>query len=333
VIEILVMDKDICAGMYRRSENEMTGIADREGHQRARTAAGAIVEGVALNGERRRLQRIVKDPGRNVREVPGMDDPRSAYPSDERQKLATLSPQLVNPASATSEDSGVRYQCTECDMMVKDSDPYCPFCGAVFADGPLGSEDEVVEADDTVSEPEPIDSHEYVQPDKFDVLGMLRPKSRARDLLYREALNGFAGSARLLEELEDLISNLSSLGTDTTRARRLMGSAWEACREGNWTLVLALAKQTEDVMAPNIPALVRSELAKAREYLMQAKAAGADISGYVLRMKAAMHSLKADEIDEALRQTKELTDLLRGDSASWGKSGSPASGNSFQFDR
>ncbi len=299
----------------------------REG-SRTRTAVGSFDDGASLNKQRRKLQRIVRNQDLKLRDVSGEFDPRETSSPSLAQKQATLSPELLVPA-AVSEDECVQYQCTECDMMVKDSDPYCPFCGAIFADGPLSSSDETAEADEKPSDAPPMIREEFVRPEKFDLFGMMKTRARARELLYQEALNGFAGSARLLEEIEHLISDISSLGTDTTRARRLMGNAWEACREGNWTLVSALARQTEEVMTPSIPSLVRSELARAREYLMDAKAAGVEVSDYVLRMKAAMNSLKANDVDEALRITKDLMDILREDSVSWKKGGSPASRNSL----
>lgn len=277
------------------------------------------------DGGRRRLQRIVRDPGLRIRDVSAVAPPPVAPRSASQEKPAQLSPELVIPATG-GQDEGVQFQCTECDMMVRESDPYCPFCGAIFADGPMSDPEEPVEAGEEPEAPEPPrpqDREEYVRPGKFDVFGMMNSRGRARDLLYQEAMKGFAGSARLLEEIEHQISDVSSLGTDTTRPRRLMSSAWEACRDGDWNLVSALARQTEDAMAPSIPALVRSELAKAREYLMDAKLSGRDASDYLLRMKAAMHCLKAGDDDEALRITKELMDLLREDSVSW-RDGRPA---------
>jgi hypothetical protein len=96
-----------------------------------------------------------------------------------------------------------------------------------------------------------------------------------------------------------------------------VSSAWEAARDGNWNLVNALAHQTEEMMAPNIPELVRSQIARARKYLTEAKAAGVDISPYILQIKTAMQALRKDDPDDALRVTKELMDRLREDSISW----------------
>jgi hypothetical protein len=284
--------------------------------------------GKQSSGGRRRLQRIVRDPGVKIRD---MSAPPARAPSPRqhaKEKPAQLAPELVNPAAA-APDEGVRFQCTECDMLVRESDPYCPFCGAIFADGPLSTSEEPAEDEgrrepEPPSPPRPHERGEVIRPGKFDVFGMMNSRGKARDLLYQEAMKGFAGSARLLEEIEHQISDVSALGNDTTRPRRLMSSAWEACRDGDWTLVSALARQTEDSMAPSIPALVRSELSKAREFLMDAKLAGRDTSDYLLRMKAAMHSLKAGDDDEALRVTKELIDLLREDSVSWREGKPPA---------
>jgi len=234
----------------------------------------------------------------------------------EQMKEATLAPRLVNPASVP-EDDGPLFQCTECDMIVKESDPYCPFCGAIFADSPLAEQEGLTEACEKPLVDRPVHREEMVRPEKFDLFSLIRTRSRSHEMLYEEALKGFAGSARLLEEIEHLISDVSSLGTDTSRARRLVSSAWEAARDGNWNLVNALAHQTEEMMAPNIPELVRSQIARARKYLTEAKAAGVDISPYIFQIKTAMQALRKDDPDDALRVTKELMDRLREDSISW----------------
>jgi hypothetical protein len=229
----------------------------------------------------------------------------------ENMKEAMLSPRLVNPVSVPQDDSPL-FQCTECDMIVKESDPYCPFCGAIFADGAMADE-----AEPGCEHEEPARREPMVRPEKFDLFSLLNARSRSKELLYREALRGFPGSARLLEEIERLISDISSLGTDTIKVRRMMGSAWEAARDGDWHLVTALAHQTEEMVAPSIPDLVRSEITRARTHLAEAKALGIDISQYVLQIKSAVQALHANDPDEALRITKELVDSMREDSISW----------------
>jgi len=261
---------------------------------------------------RTRFQRILKEAG---------DGPSGPYattntirtgPDSQQLKASALSPELVNPASVSSDEE-VMYQCNECDMVVKASDTYCPFCGSVFADA--GVEDTPVRP---IPHPEPLRKEEIVVPERFNLFELMETSGRYREMLYEEAGKGFAGSARLLEDIERMISTLSSLGTDTTHARRLVRSAWEACRDGNWNMASALARQTEDYIAPSIPELVRAELSRAREILAEAKVAGADISGYVTKIKSAAHALHMNDQDEALRLTKELLDSLREDSISWG---------------
>lgn len=263
----------------------------------------------------RKLQRILRASDSRTTNLSGGVGPADRRMS-QHAKEATLAPNLVNPPSVP-EDDGPLFQCTQCDMIVKESDPYCPFCGAIFADSQLAGE---AETDETSGMPVgelPVQKEEMVRPEKFDLFSLIRSRPRSREMLYEEALKGFAGSARLLEETERLISDVSSLGTDTSRARRLVGNAWEAARDGDWNLVNALVHQTEEMMAPSIPELVRSQIAKARKYLTEAKALGIDISTYILQIKTAMQALHQDDPDEALRVTKELMDRLREDSISW----------------
>jgi len=279
---------------------------------------------------RRKLQRILRNSDLDRQNLSGGRSLNEQGRMTEKLKQATLSPKLVNPTSVVEDDEPL-FQCTECDMIVKGSDPYCPFCGAIFADGPLAGESKEEETIEPMVEMPVVErpmvykprvehkphKEEVVVPEMFDIFSMLKTGSRSKELMYQEAGKSFAGSARLLEELEHLVCDIGSLGSDTTRARRLIGSAWEACRDGNWNLAIALARQTEEIVEPNIPDLVRFEVARARELLTDAKVAGTDISEYVLRIKSTMSALRAGEPDEALRLTKELMDSLREDSISW----------------
>ena len=279
---------------------------------------------------KRKLQRILRSPeirGHHLSGGIGASEPRMS----DHAKAATLSPSIINPASAVEDESPL-FQCTQCDMIVKESDPYCPFCGAVFSDAPIIEEpprkeerEEFAFERPMIDKPvfreplveKPARRKPMVRPEKFDLFSMIRTNTKSKELLYKEAQKGFTGSARLLEEIERLISELGSVGVDTSKARRLMTSAWEAARDGNWNLVTNLAHQTESLVAPSIPDLVRTEIAKARLYLTEAKASGVDISSYVLRIKGAMQALRTGDHDESLRLTKELIDSLREDSISW----------------
>ncbi len=235
--------------------------------------------------------------------------------SDQR-KSATLAPRLVNPRSVPEDDSPL-FQCTECDMIVKESDPYCPFCGAIFADVQPEVPAEPVPTSPRMVDEKPANREPMVRPEMFDLFSLIKTKSVSKDLLYQEALKGFTGSARLLEEIEHLISDVSALGTDTSKARRMIGSAWEACRDGDWNLVSTLAHQAEQMVSPSVPDLVRSQIAKARSLLTDAKGRGVDISPYILQVKSAMEALHSNNPDEALRLTKEIMDRLREDAISW----------------
>ena len=269
----------------------------------------------------RKLQRILRNHSLGNQNLSGGVSPSEPRRMNERMKDAVLSSRLIDPASVPDDDAPL-FQCTQCDMIVKGSDPYCPFCGAIFSDGPMADQlqETEQEARPSVERPMidgPARKEPMARPEMFDIFSMLKTGSRSRDLMYKEAQRGFNGSARLLEEIEHLVSDISSLGSDTAKARRLISSAWEACRDGDWNLATALARQTEDLMEPNIPDLVRSEIARARELLTDAKMAGVDISGYVIKVKSAMASLHSGDSDDALRITKELMDSLREDSVSW----------------
>lgn len=264
----------------------------------------------------RKLQRILRSSELSSTPLSGGVTPIDQRRMSEQRKSATLAPRLVNPNSVPEDDSPL-FMCTECDMIVKESDPYCPFCGAIFADAQSETQATSESSEERPVIEKPTRREPMVRPEKFDLFGLIKTKPASKDLLYHEALKGFTGSARLLEEIEHLISDVSSLGTDTSRARRLIGSAWEACRDGDWNLVSTLAHQTEEIVSPSIPDLVRSQIAKARNHLTDAKGHGVDISPYILQVKSAMQALHANNPDEALRITKELMDRLREDSITW----------------
>ena len=267
--------------------------------------------------QRSRFQRV-------LRSQPTVRDGMAQSPSLERMQEQRETGPAYMGLIKTDAPQEIQYQCTSCDMMVSPSDSYCPFCGAIFSDDPMGPAVEEAEGMEeaeapTVEERPQPPSEPPRRPERFDVLSLLRPSPKSRDLLYTEALKGFVGSARLLEDIELMISEVSSLGNDTTKARRMMSDAWEACREGDWPLVSALARQTEALVTPNIPDLVRQELAKARNMILQAKSEGMDTSRYMVAAKSAMHALHGNNLDEALRLTKELMDTLREDSAQWAR--------------
>ncbi|UCE81406.1 MAG: hypothetical protein JSV94_03040 [Methanobacteriota archaeon] len=260
---------------------------------------------------RQRLQRVLRSlPSEPC--SPLVDNsvaPHSPHIDDEETIVGQSVPQVQRDANAVQD---VQYQCTSCDMMVGSSDSYCPFCGAIFADGPLSSEADVATEDDASAL---VEREHTGVPVRFDVLSLAKPQVKSREILYAEAMHGFAGSARLLEEIELMITEVSAIGCETKRARRLMSDAWEACREGDWPLVSALARQTEDLVTPSIPDLVRAELAKARNLVVEAKMNGVESSKYIVMMKAAMGALHREDLDEALRVTKQLMDLLREDAS------------------
>ena len=267
---------------------------------------------------RQRLQRTLRslpsEPSKPLSEVP----PNTRKPQVREDHAIVGRPaHPVQPDPEPVQD--VQYQCTSCDMMVGPSDSYCPFCGAIFADG---SESEEGAPSEEHRQTTANDEHAS-KPTRFDVLSMVKPRVKSRELLYAEALHGFAGAARLLEEIELLITEVSAIGCETRRARRLMSDAWEACREGDWPLVSELARQTEDMVAPSIPDLVRSELAKARNMVVEAKMKGVETSRYIVMMKAAMSALHREDIDDALRATKQLMDLLREDASLRTRTASP----------
>ncbi len=266
---------------------------------------------------RRKLQRILRASAIDSPHLSGGVSSAEQRRMSEQRKAATLAPKLVNPTAVHEYESPL-YQCTECDMIVKRSDPYCPFCGAIFADVPSQETKESEEAENGSEAIErPSKREPIIRPEKFDLFSLIEAKPLSKDMLYQEALKGFTGSARLLEEIERIISDVSSLGTNTSRARRLIGSAWEACRDGDWNLVSTLAHQTEEIISPSIPELVRSQMDRVRKLLTDAKSRGVDISPYILPVKSAAQALRANDPDEALRITKELTDRLREDSIAW----------------
>lgn len=294
-----------------------TGMSKSISHVTLRRAAEE--PNAAIERCQRKLQRVLRQNDLTSTDLSGGVG-RAETRMSELEKEAVLSPALLGHEAEHAD--GPLFQCTQCDMIVKESDPYCPFCGAIFADGPLaGLRSDSPQGENTSEGPmveRPAEREPLVRPQKFDVLGLLRHRIRSKELLYQEALRGFPGSARLLEDIEDMVSQIGALGADTSRARRLIGSAWEAARDGDWNLVSVLARQAEQALAPSIPELVRSQIAKARELVLDAKASGVDISSYILRIKEAMQALRNGQVDEALRLTKELMDCLREDSLSWG---------------
>src|SRR5512136_294973 len=134
---------------------------------------------------RRKLQRILRAADGDTAHLSGGVSPNEQRRMSEQRKAAMLAPRLLNPTAAQEDDSPL-FQCTECDMIVKESDPYCPFCGAIFADSPLTERDEPAVAGERPLVDRPVHREEMVRPEKFDLFSLIRTRSRSHEMLFEE---------------------------------------------------------------------------------------------------------------------------------------------------
>src|SRR5512137_2006903 len=114
---------------------------------------------------RRKLQRILRTGEMANPNLSGGVAPFEQGRMSEQKKSAFLAPSIVNPPSVQEE--GPLFQCTECDMIVKETDPYCPFCGAIFADSAPPKEDRIpipASRQERTLPKEPM-----VRPERFDI--------------------------------------------------------------------------------------------------------------------------------------------------------------------
>ncbi len=135
---------------------------------------------------------------------------------------------------------------------------------------------------------------------------------------FREAENG-AGMAEklsghymeaneLYEALERAVLNAERFYLDVREVRGLLNESREAKERADWTTMGILARKGRDELARVLPELISSELRRAKQSLLDAKASGRDVATMVKLLRAAGVEAKRGRSEEALERLVEFRD-------------------------
>jgi len=147
--------------------------------------------------------------------------------------------------------------------------------------------------------------------ERDDLIGAIQ---QAREAVKRaEALTGkYVDARQMADSLEKVIRNAERLYVDVRDARALLAEAREAGARGDWTMMGVLAKKGLKELLVTLPGVVREELAAAKAELLEAKAAGKEVSPLVRLLKNAGIAYNQRRYEDALDTLVEFRAELRG---------------------
>ncbi len=110
----------------------------------------------------------------------------------------------------------------------------------------------------------------------------------------------------LYEALEKLILNSERFYLDVRESRKLLNEARDAGESGDWTTMGILARKGREDLNKALPEMLKVELRKAKQSLLDFKANGKDVTAMVKILKDAGVSMKREKYEEALERLTEF---------------------------
>ncbi|MDH7508698.1 MAG: zinc ribbon domain-containing protein [Methanomassiliicoccales archaeon] len=122
----------------------------------------------------------------------------------------------------------------------------------------------------------------------------------------RQITGRYIEASEMCEALEKLIKNSEYLYVDVREARRLLNEARDAGKHGDWTMMGVLAKKGREELLKMLPDVLEEELKKSKETLLDAKAAGKDVSSLIKILKDGAVAFKRNDVEETLERLIEF---------------------------
>ncbi len=122
-----------------------------------------------------------------------------------------------------------------------------------------------------------------------------------------EQLTGsYVEAHEIYESLERMIQNAERFYIDVREARKLLNDSREAGEHGDWNMMGIVARKGRETLDKGLPPTIRSELKKAKEDLLLAKASGKDVATLVKILMDAGTDLKRERYEAALERLTEF---------------------------
>lgn len=122
-----------------------------------------------------------------------------------------------------------------------------------------------------------------------------------------EAVAGKYIEARnLLERLARLVENAERFFFDVDEAKKLLEEARNAGEKGDWSMMGILARKGTEQLLKTLPENIKDEMVRAKSFIVEAKAAGKEVSTLVRILKEAGTLWKNGKYDETLEKLIEF---------------------------
>lgn len=151
-----------------------------------------------------------------------------------------------------------------------------------------------------------------------DIIAEAKAKKDAGDLdgALSEACSGkriaekltgqYLEAHEMYEALERAILNSERFYLDVREARKLLNESREAGERADWTSMGILARKGREELNRILPDMLKAELRKAKQSLLDAKASGRDVSAMVKILKDAGVAAKRERYEETLERLTEF---------------------------
>ena len=108
----------------------------------------------------------------------------------------------------------------------------------------------------------------------------------------------------MLTELENTILDAEYFFMDVSRPKQLLADAKASADAGDWNTAGVYAREGLELMQNILPEMIKKEMKKARNVLLEAKMQGRDISKVISILKHASIASKSGNYGDALKYIK-----------------------------
>jgi len=146
--------------------------------------------------------------------------------------------------------------------------------------------------------------------DEGDLEGALEAAAKGRRTAERVS-GKYIEASEMVDSLSRLIEVSDRFYLDVREAKRMLKEAQDAGDQGDWGMMGIVARKGREQLLHGLPEATRSEMRKAKNQLLDAKAEGRDVRTLVKMLKEAGVAMNRGKYDEALDMLSEFKDELK----------------------
>ncbi len=143
-----------------------------------------------------------------------------------------------------------------------------------------------------------------------DFEGALQSAARGRKAAERSS-GKYLEANDMTESLAHLIEVCDHFYLDVREAKRMLREAQDAGEHGDWGMMGILARKGREQLSRGLPEATRTEMHKAKNQLLDAKAEGKDVHTLVKVMKDAGVAMNRERFDQALGMLSDFKEELK----------------------